>query len=341
MRLKKLFNKSYYYHFQNNQSPTHIQLARFMESSGFKRTQWLRRANFSEKNLNLAPELCDCLEFKHRLAQFIQFYCPDVMPETYQFNEYSWSAILSEIAEMHYKLSNYEFNDSVDSLAWILKPALLNNGQHIKIFDKISQMESYFLSSKHLGGPHVLQRYIYDPDLIDGRKYSVRMFVVITQEAGAFLYQHGYVNVAKAAYDASNFMHLSAHLTNEHLSHDTNVVQIPTNEVTGYLAWYPKIREIVKRVTTGLEDAFPYAFTAQKERTVAVFGFDFMIDNQQRAWLLEVNHGPCFPIEAQHPLQKSLYHPFWKAMLQQFILPITTKQSFDKIECAGFEPMRG
>ena len=338
--LKNLFNKPYRYHFQNDQSPTHIQLARFMQSAGFKPTQWPWRANFSEQNLNLAPDLCECLEFKHRLAQFVQFYCPEVMPETYLFDEYSWSASLSDIAETHYKLSTYQFNDSVASLAWILKPALLNNGQHIKIFDKISQMESYFLSPQHLGGPHVLQRYIHDPDLIAGRKYSLRMFVVITQEAGAFLYQHGYVNVAKAQYDASDFTHLGAHLTNEHLNHDSNVVQIPTSEIAAYSAWYPQIRMIVKTVTAGLETAFPHAFAAQKERTFAVFGFDFMIDSQKRAWLLEVNHGPCFPIEEQHPLQKSLYHPFWEAMLQQFVIPITTKHALDVVGSAGFESMR-
>ena len=373
MHFKNQFNRNYRFHFLDDQSPTHHQLAQFMQSFGFKRTKWAFRAHFSERNLNVSPELCECLEFKHRLAQMVQHYCPTVMPETHMFNEFSWSTSLSDIANTHYTTGTLQFNDKVDDLAWILKPALLNNGQHIKIFDRLSQMEAYLLSSNRLGGPHVLQRYISNPDLFDGRKYSLRFFVVITQEAGAFLYQQGYLNVAKANYNANDFTDLSAHLTNEHLINhvaparagihpcsdsppgseiafrlrgndraqdSSSVVQIPTADVAGYSSWYPQIQSIVKAVTTGLESAFPHAFVAQKERTFAVFGFDFMLDSQQRAWLLEVNHGPCFPIEEHHPLQQTLYRSFWEAMVQKFVLPIATNQPMDVTGSASFESMR-
>ena len=132
-----MFNKTYRFYFSDEPSPTLVQLARFMQSSGIKRTQWPFRANFSERNLNLAPDLCECLEFKHRLAQWVQTQCPKVMPETYLLDDVSWPACLSDLAHAHYAMNAYAFNDSVTDLAWILKPALLNNGQHIKIFNKL------------------------------------------------------------------------------------------------------------------------------------------------------------------------------------------------------------
>ncbi len=311
-----------------------------MQSAGLQRTRWAWRAKFSENNLKFAADACECLEFKHLLAQMVDMYCPNVMPETYIINEFSWSTVLSDIASMYYATQR-SIDDYVEGLAWILKPALLNNGQHIKIFDKLSQMEEHLLRPDHLSGPHVLQRYISDPDLYDGRKYSMRFFVVISQEAGAFLYPHGYLNVALNKYPGADFTHLNAHLTNEHLSqHQPSVLQIPTIDVPEYAAWYPQIISIVQAVTDGLEKAFPHAYRAQKERTFSIFGFDFMLDKQQRAWLLEANHGPCFPTDDQHHLQERLYRPFWEAVLEQFVLPITTNQPTSVQGCSGFLAMR-
>lgn len=328
------------FHFSENHSPTQHQLARFMQFAGLKRTRWARLAQFNESHLNFASDACECLEFKHQLAHLVQIYCPAVMPETYRFDSFSWVTALNDLANSHYMTQRF-LADKVEGMAWILKPALLNNGQHIKIFDRLSQIESHFLQSHHLGGPHVLQRYIGSPDLLNERKYSLRFFVVVTQEAGAFLYQHGYLNVALAPYDDQDFNRLSAHLTNEHLNHDdVSVEQIPTLGQSGYATWYPQIKSIVKSVSSGLESAFPHAFAHSKKRTFAVFGFDFMVDRQQRVWLLEANHGPCFPIDENHRLQQSLYRPFWEAMVHQFVLPITTKKPMNQNGSAGFESMR-
>ncbi|PJD91470.1 MAG: tubulin-tyrosine ligase [Legionella sp.] len=340
MNFVKRSHKKYHFHSSDHMSPTHHQLARFMQSAGLQRTRWAWRAKFSESNLNFAPDACECLEFKHLLSQMVDMYCPTVMPETYVINEFSWSTILSDIASMYYA-THQTIEDHVEGLAWILKPALLNNGQHIKIFDTLSQIEEHLLRPDHLAGPHVLQRYILDPALYDGKKYSMRFFVVITQEAGAFLYPHGYLNVALNKYPGADFTNLSAHLTNEHLMHHMpSVVQIPTMDITDYAAWYPQVETIVHAVTKGLEQAFPRAYMPQKERTFAVFGFDFMLDEHQRAWLLEVNHGPCFPTDEQHPLQERLYRPFWEAVLEQFVLPITTHQPMLMDGSSGFKAMR-
>ena len=320
-------------------SPTLYQLEKFMQAAGFKRTRWGWRAKFTERNLDFAQDACECLEFKHLLALLLAKHCPQVMPETYVLNDYSWSTVLSDIAQEHYLVNN-QFTDEIKDLAWILKPSLLNNGQHIKIFTRLSQIEEHMLYPNRLGGPHVLQRYINHPDLYDGRKYSLRFFVVITRESGAFLYQHGYLNVALAKYTENNFEDLAAHLTNEHL-HDnaTSVVQIPTIGHAKYAIWYDKIKTIIKAVSEGLRVEFPNAFLPQKNRTFAVFGFDFMCDDHDNMWLLEVNHGPCFPIESHHPLQETLYQQFWQAVVTQFVLPITTPHPIAPRGVLGFDAL--
>lgn len=330
------------YRFQNLEdfSPTLYQLEKFMQAAGLKRTRWNWRAKFTERNLNFAADVCECLEYKHLLAFLMAKHCPKIVPETYILNDYSWSEVLSDLAQDHYTVKN-QYKDEIKGLAWILKPSLLNNGQHIKIFTKLSQIEEHMLHPQRLGGPHVLQRYLTNPDLYEGRKYSLRFFVIITREAGAFLYQNGYLNVALAPYSGANFSDLRPHLTNEHLyDNEAAVVQIPTAGHTKYKIWYPKVLHIAKAVTDAVEKEFPHAFLPQKDRTFAVFGFDFMCDDQDNMWLLEVNHGPCFPIESHHPLQEILYEGFWQGMVTQFVLPIVSHRPIAKQGTLGFKGLR-
>lgn len=330
------------YRFQDTEyfSPTQHQLAQYMQTAGLQPTRWAWRAKFTERNLNFSPEVCECLEYKHLLAQLVAKHCPTAMPETYILNDYTWSSVLSDVAQTYY-YSQSILQDEIDGLVWILKPALLNNGQHIKIFTQLSQIEAYLLQPNHLGGPHVLQRYIPNPSLYEGRKYSLRFFVVITQESGAFLYQQGYLNVALAPYSAVNFSDLSLHVTNEHLNgHTPSIEQVPSSTVPQAVICYSQIYAITQAVTHALEIEFPQAYTSKKDRTFAVFGFDFMLDEQGRTWLLEVNHGPCFPIEQEHPLQSSLYQQFWQDMLAKFVLPIVRQKPITAAAGSCFDALR-
>lgn len=331
------------YRFRNPEdfSPTLFQLEKFMQAAGLKRTRWSWRAKFTERNLNFPEDACECLEYKHLLAILLAKYCPNIVPETYVLNDYSWSTVLSDLAQNHY-IVKQKYKDEIKGLAWILKPSLLNNGQHIKIFKQLSQIEEHMLNPQRLGGPHVLQRYLTNPDLYEGRKYTLRFFVVITREAGAFIYKNGYLNVSLTPYTDSNFSDLRPHLTNEHLyDNESAVVQIPTVGHEKYDIWYPKVKSIATAVTHALEQEFPQAFLPQKERSFAVFGFDFMCDDQDNMWLLEVNHGPCFPIEAHHPLQEVLYQDFWRGMVTQFVLPIAYHHPIPQQGTVGFESLRG
>lgn len=311
-----------------------------MKAAGFQSTHWAWRAQFSARNLNFSPVACQCFEYKHKLAQLVHHFCPTVMPETFLIDDLTWSNVLSDLADTYYCKDNHLL-DKVDDLVWILKPALLNNGQHIKIYESLSQIEEHFLRPNHVGGPHVLQRYISNPDLLDNRKYSLRFFVVISQEAGAFLYHDGYLNVALKPYAPEDFSQLSAHLTNEHLHHhEASVIQLLTKDMPNAQLWYSQVRDIAQLVTKSLEHAFPNAYGMKRERTFAIFGFDFMMDSRQKMSLLEINHGPCFPIEDTHPLQKSLYKPFWEAVLQQFVNPIVRKQPINSKGQSGFTSLR-
>lgn len=318
------------FYLQEKLSPTAYNLSLYLQACGWKPCRSQQHADFSEANLAFNEEAALCLEYKHLLANLVAKTCPRIMPVTYCINDYNWPQVLGKLVEDYYRKGQHAFKGP-EPLAWILKPALLNNGQSIKIFEKPDELAEHFSRSNRLGGEHVLQQYITRPHLLrDQRKYSIRHFAVLTNFAGGFLYPRGYFNVALHPYVANNFLDLQSHLTNEHLYGDEpNVIQIPTEKFDHHAALYAQIREMMTELIGGLQACFPQAFVCKHKRVFALFGVDFMVDASGRAWLLEVNHGPCFPIHETHPLQRYLYRDFWQSIIDYFVLPAAYNRNVD------------
>lgn len=307
-------------------SPTYYKVVEFLALRGWKPTPYKWRAHFSEDHFDFSIEISQCLEFKHLLSDFIQNYCPQVMPLTYSINDQNAFEILEKIKNKN--------------RIWILKPSLQNNGQNIKIFENLNEVKKHYSHCDRLGGEHVLQEYILNPHLLQGpkagHKYSLRLFVVMTNNSDAYLYPQGYFNVALNPYQVDDFQDQRSHLTNEHLQgHSLNVVQISTSQYPVFKEFYPQIKRILDAIAKALEQHY----SPQKERRLALFGFDFMVDSAMKVWLLEANHGPCFPIDPNHPLQKKVYEPFWHALIESFILPIGYNSQVTYVEDKGFEKL--
>ncbi|MFA5958957.1 MAG: tubulin-tyrosine ligase [Tatlockia sp.] len=321
-----------------NQSPTHFNLSHFLLERGWRSGSFKWQAHFSEANLQFNQKAAEQLEYKHHLAVLAAHFCPEAMPLTYCVNDSNWPFVLNQMAAQHY-LKQDGLNDQIRDLVWILKPALLNNGESIKVFTRLSELERHFLSANRLGGEHVLQQYITHPHLLRAaHKYSIRLFVVLTNYAGNFLYPKGYFNVALQPFTANEYQDLRGHLTNEHLLHtEANVIQIPSSEFAQFQTLVPQIQMILSDMMKGLTQWHPEAFHGGKTKKIALFGFDFMVDASNRVWLLEANHGPCFPIEANHPLQKHVYQDFWQHLIRCFIEPIANRQALETGHYSPFE----
>lgn len=295
-------------------SPTFYNLSYYLQLQGWGFSNRPELSVLTEQHFNFDEQAAQCLEFKHLLSQLINKHCPEVMPETYIVKDHNWSEVLA--------LLSGKFNKP-----WILKPSLLNNGQHIKIFPSYATLQEHFLYSRRLGGSHVLQSYLSPHLLRDEHKYSIRMFVVATEDAGIYLYRHGYVNVSCFSYTPSEFTNLRAHLTNEHLyEQESNVIQIPSQRFSWFGDYYPHIKVLLNKVMKGWQQEYHHVFNDKNPRRLAIFGFDLMVDQKGRLWLLEANHGPCFPIAVDHPLQQHLYQDFWQNFIKLFVLSLGEKK---------------
>ena len=282
------------------QTPTFIELGRYLRQAGWTETE---TAALVDDHFDF-PAL-QHLEFKHLLSALLQNADCELLPLTYYIDDHQYLEVIKGLSQL--------------SGPWILKPSMLNNGQHIQLFENTQQLLIHYGQPKRMGGPHVLQHYIHPPHLLQGpdkgHKYSIRMFVVITATK-AFLYPHGYFNVALRPYQLDQFQDKRCHLTNEHLSDDVvNVVQIPTQQYPIFHRFFPQISAISSKLC----QVFYEQHQAPKTFKYAFLGLDFMLDAMERVWLLEVNHGPCFPTEADHPLYQKLYQVFWQSFIQQFL----------------------
>lgn len=303
----------HHFHFDSVESPTKYNLQLCLKAAGFSNGQESGRY-FSDSNIGANDTALQHLEYKHQLAQMLQAHSLPLLPVTYCINDTNASQVLDAIAEQHQD----------DHFIWIYKPSMLNNGEQIKIFQEVAAIKALYQTNDRLGGDFVIQQYITNPHLLDGHKYTMRMFVVLSNFKGYALYPHGYYNIGLEKYPRNNdFNHLAAHLTNEHIRDpEPNVVQMPTTMVKAFSLVLPQIEHIVAQTMSAFETTAPDYFTAKKTPAFDILGFDFLLDDTMKLWLLEINHGPCFPKEEPHVLKQHLYDGFWQWVVAEFVIPI-------------------
>lgn len=161
-----------------------------------QKMKWYQRANklpnvqvFAKKNL-LAKNL--------NLMQ-------KALPDEYDFFPQTW------ILPYDAKKFKDQFNEK-RAKTYIVKPEYSCQGQGIFLtrgYEWIHQSEEHM----------VAQRYIYKPYLIDGLKFDLRLYVVVTgvSPLRAFIYKEGLARFATEPYKSPNFdnlNNLTMHLTN-------------------------------------------------------------------------------------------------------------------------------
>lgn len=62
----------------------------------------------------------------------------------------------------------------------------------------------------------VIQKYLERPLLIDGRKFDIRVWVLMTHELKVYFFKEGYVRTSSSTYSLNEdtFSNINIHLTN-------------------------------------------------------------------------------------------------------------------------------
>ncbi|KAG5445942.1 putative tubulin polyglutamylase ttll2 [Clonorchis sinensis] len=183
---------------------------------------------------------------------------------------------------------------------WILKPADQARGKGIYLFNQLEHF-AYFAKS-------VVQKYITDPLLIQGYKFDLRLYAVVPSYAPfiVYIYSEGLVRFATEPFDLSDLQNVYSHLTNSSINvngpryllnkkgigrgskwtlKQLHQWMTAHNLNTRYL--WARVKALILLTLLSQASSVPKAPNAYE-----LFGFDILIDNHLRPWLLEVNANP-------------------------------------------------
>ncbi|XP_076042393.1 tubulin polyglutamylase ttll-4-like isoform X2 [Oratosquilla oratoria] len=227
---------------------------------------------------------------------------------------------------------------------WIIKPPASARGTGIQVVHKWSQIPT--------DQPLVVQRYITKPYLINETKFDIRIYVLVTSfhPLRIYLYQDGLVRFASVQYNKASktlgdrFMHLtnySVNKTSSSYTHNADAGQCQGHKWTlralwGYLKakgidtqglWNRIADMVIKSIISGEHDIVARTRLNVRSRYSCqeLFGFDVMVDEKLRPWLLEVNISPSLHSATQ--LDHSVKGPLIRDLLNIATFHIPDKLS--------------
>ncbi|XP_014745556.1 PREDICTED: tubulin polyglutamylase TTLL5 isoform X3 [Sturnus vulgaris] len=207
---------------------------------------------------------------------------------------------------------------SKDRGPWIVKPVASSRGRGVYLVNNPNQIvvEDNILVS----------RYISNPLLIDDFKFDVRLYVLVTSydPLVVYLYEEGLARFATVRYDQASkniknqFMHLTNYSVNkksgDYVSCDDPEVEDYGNKwsmsaMLRYLkqegrdtaALMASVEDLIIKTLVSAELSIASAcksFLSHRGSCFELYGFDVLIDDTLKPWLLEVNLSPSLACDA-------------------------------------------
>ncbi|NXN79827.1 TTLL4 polyglutamylase, partial [Bombycilla garrulus] len=253
-----------------------------------------------------------------------------------EFNFFPQSFILPQ----DIKLLRKAWEEGASRQKWIVKPPASARGIGIQVIHKWSQLPKR--------RPLLVQRYLHKPYLIGGKKFDLRIYVYVTcyDPLRVYLFKDGLVRFASCKYSSSmeslsnKFMHLTNYSVNKkNMEYKSNLDETAcqghkwalkalwsylTQKGVNSEAIWEKIKDIVIKTIIASE---PYVNSLVKmyvRRPYCcheLFGFDIMLDENLKPWILEVNISPS--LHSNSPLDVSIKGQMIRDLLNLagFVLP--------------------
>ncbi|XP_036054208.1 tubulin polyglutamylase TTLL6 [Onychomys torridus] len=176
------------------------------------------------------------------------------------------------------------------------------------------------------GEDMICQLYISKPFIIDGFKFDLRVYVLVTScdPLRVFVYNEGLTRFATTSYSnpcADNLDEICMHLTNYSINkHSSNFIQDAHSGSKRKLSTFNSYMKLhgydVEQIWRAIEDviiktlisAHPVIkhnyHTCFPSHTLIsacfeILGFDILLDRKLKPWLLEVNHSPSFSTDSK------------------------------------------
>ncbi|GET86651.1 tubulin-tyrsoine ligase-like protein [Leishmania tarentolae] len=224
---------------------------------------------------------------------------------------------------------------------FILKPNSGCQGRGIVVArDPLTALDEHILDN------YIVQEYVHRPLLLEGKKFDLRVYVLLTsiRHPSIFLFNDGLVRICTEPYETPNeenvkqaCKHLTNYAVNKKSSDfvfNTNVEHMDIGNKRNFgflnrwladgghspdLFWDEVGFIIVKTILAAqpiiakvYDSCFPTGFN-EGYCCFEVLGFDILIDNKMKPWLMEVNHTPSFATETplDYEIKSKLISEVW------------------------------
>ncbi|KAI8914430.1 tubulin-tyrosine ligase family-domain-containing protein [Gorgonomyces haynaldii] len=191
---------------------------------------------------------------------------------------------------------------------WICKPADLSRGRGIFVFRDLHEL-SYQSSA-------IVQRYVPNPWLISGYKFDLRCYVLVRSftQLTVYFYEEGLARFATSRFDMSSLDNKFSHLTNTSINKFSPFLNSDKDEVGPGCKWtiaqlrsyceaknvdFQKLWQRIKNIV--ILTLLPLAQEVKEHSSSCfeLYGFDVLVDENLKPWLLEVNMSPALSVDSQ------------------------------------------
>ncbi len=233
------------------------------------------------------------------------------MPETYVLPR-DYDIFVNE------KLQDFDLNDKTN--LWLLKPCASSRGRGIRLLTDVDNIPKKIIAT----------HYIYNPHLINGRKYDLRLYLLVTgyTPLKIYLFDDGLARFCSEQYDLSpekmsvKYIHLTNYSINKTSSNfeqndsvndefgekwtlHTLKKHFEKNNLNFDAVWL-KIKDIIVKIVLSVTDiAIPLIkkFNLSSGNLFELYGVDILLDETLNPWLMEVNLNPSLNCDSQLDLK--------------------------------------
>nr|XP_027803255.1 inactive polyglycylase TTLL10 [Marmota flaviventris] len=253
---------------------------------------------------------------------------------------------------------------------WICKPTASNQGKGIFLIrsqEEVNALQAQAQSTEddsmyrktpfRAPQARVVQRYIQNPLLLDGKKFDVRSYLLIACAVPYMVFfGHGYARLTLSLYDPHS-RDLSGHLTNQFMQKKSPLYVLLKEDTVwsmDHLNSYinDKFRKtkglprdwVFTTFTKRMQQIMAHCFLAVKSKLECKLGYfdligcDFLIDENFKVWLLEMNSNPALhtncevlkeviPGVVMETLDLAL-ETFQKSLRSQRMMPLLSQRRF-------------
>lgn len=295
---RSLFNSENGRRLQDNQLinhfPNHYELVR--------KDLLVKNIRCYQKNLEksghpLAEKIQETLSSGQNVTRYLYL---DFIPTTY-------------VLPLNYSFFVKEYQ-RIPQSTWILKPCGKSKGEGIFLINKLSSLKIWSRKTKKCiqnnltnQNMYVISRYINNPLLIGEKKFDLRIYVLVTsfRPLKAYMFRNGFCRFCSVKYDTSvsELDNMYIHITNVSVQKHGDEYnkqhggKFSLNNLKLFLEG-TRGQEITTRLFENIKWIIIHSLKAvagimsNDRHCFECYGYDIIIDNELKPWLIEVNASP-------------------------------------------------